>query len=490
MPVRNYDQKTNYMFPPCLDDWCAPDHRARIFSDLVDRIDVSGLCEIKRMGCPRFAPRMMTKVLLWAYANGIRASRKIEEHLHSDVVYMWLSGRQTPDFRTICDFRTANEAALDSIFAQVVTMARMLGMATLGLVALDGTKIRASAGIDSFKTVKEWNEALAEAKQKVAEIMAEVERQDRLTAAELGDEPSAVKLPDSLATAERRAAKIEALLAHLPEGIDETTLISSTDPDARFLHTPTGSMPAYNAELVVTPDQIVVGAGLTNEPVDQNQLKPGLEMAERVCGEKPVQVVADCGFNRGENLKYMEEQRLDGYIPESAEKNIGKDLRARPELFGKAQFQYDAEHDCYRCPAGETMCRVNRLKRRSKYAHQEVMTYRAERGKCLKCPLKAQCTRSKNPVGRSVTRDDYEEERTRMRAKLKAPAGRAIYARRKTIAEPTIGQIKVTGGLRQFLLRGLRKVTMEWTWATAAHSLLKITRRVDDGTVELAWAGC
>jgi hypothetical protein len=182
-------------------------------------------------------------------------------------------------------------------------------------------------------------------------------------------------------------------------------------------------MPAYNAELVVTPDQIVVGAGLTSEPVDQNQLKPGLEMAERGCGEKPVQVVADCGFNRGENLHYMARQGLDGYSPESGEKSIGKDLQANPGLFSKARFQYDAGQDCYRCPAGATMRPVTRRHKVSKYANQEVMVYRAERGKCLKCLLKDQCTQTKNPVGRSTRTERRLWNRRSARSRSSADYG-------------------------------------------------------------------
>jgi transposase len=488
MPFRPYDQNQSFLFPPHLNDWVTDDHPARIFSDLVDRLDIVGFKAAEVEGRPRYDTRMMLKVLLWAYANGVRASRKIEERLHSDVVFMWLAGLEKPDFRTICDFRRCNEAELNAIFARVVVMARLLGMARLGLVALDGTKVRASAGINSFKKVKEWRAALAEAKQKVAEILAEAETLDRADEAELGGRQSSVRLDDALATAKRRATKIEALLSRIPKDTDENMRVSSTDPDARFMHTSMGSMPAYNAELVVTPDQIVVSAHVTNEPVDQNQLLPGLERTERICGEKPGQVVADTGFSGGKNLQLLEELGIDGYIPESGERNIGKNLRARPELFSKAAFEYEAEHDRYQCPAGATMKPVAKQRKRSKYGEREGTLYRTVRGTCLKCPLKQQCTETKDPDGRSITRDGYEAERLRMRAKLNTKEGKAVYGRRKTIVEPTIGQIKVVGGFRQFLLRGERKAGLEWLWAVTAHCVLKIVRRVADGTVEPAWA--
>ena len=95
----------------------------------------------------------------------------------------------------------------------------------------------------------------------------------------------------------------------------------------------------------------------------------------------------------------------------------------------------------------------------------------------MKCPLKQQCTETKDPDGRSITRDGYEAERLRMRAKLNTKEGKAVYGRRKTIVEPTIGQIKVVGGFRQFLLRGERKAGLEWLWAVTAHCVLKIVRR-------------
>jgi len=88
MPVRPYDQNKHFLLPPCLNEWLRKDHPARVFSDIIDRFDNTGFQEIKSEGRPRFDIRMMLKVLLWGYANGIRASRKIEEKLHSDVVFM------------------------------------------------------------------------------------------------------------------------------------------------------------------------------------------------------------------------------------------------------------------------------------------------------------------------------------------------------------------------------------------------------------------
>ena len=124
MPVRPYDQNQQFLLPPSLNEWLRKDHPAHVFSDIVDHIDISGFQEIKLEGRPRFDTRMMLKILLWGYANGVRASRKLEERILADVVYMWLAGLEKPDFRTICLFRKTNLDKLTYLFGQVLLLAK------------------------------------------------------------------------------------------------------------------------------------------------------------------------------------------------------------------------------------------------------------------------------------------------------------------------------------------------------------------------------
>lgn len=488
MPFLPYDQNQSYLFPPHLNDWVTDDHPARVFSDLVDRLRIAGFKNAAVEGRPRYDTRMMLKALLWAYANGIRASRKIEDRLHSDVVFMWLSGRQTPDFHTVCDFRRCNEAAIDRLFAEVIVLAKVLGLVRLGLLALDGTKVRASAGVGSFKTVKGWRKALAEARQKVAEILAEAEAQDRADDAKYGCDKRGDELPEELRDARARVARIEKVLATVAENTKDSLKISSTDLDARFMHCPMGSMPAFNGQVVVTEDQLIVHADVTTEPIDTNQLAPALAGVERNTGAKPDQVVADAGYKSGPNLRLLEEAKVAGYLPETEEKNIGKDKRNYPDLYGKPAFRYDKTRDCYVCPAGQELGRKTRKRVTTKYGGGEATVYHAPRGVCLACPQRDQCTKVKTKAGRTITRDDYEEERLRMRAKLATEEGRAIYAKRKCLVEPTIGQLKIVNRLVQFLLRGILGVKIEFKWAAIAHNLMKLTRKVLAGAVRPALA--
>jgi len=476
MPVRPYNSDQLFLLPPSVNEWVRADHPARVLSDIVDRLDLAGFRSISHEGRPCYDPRMMLKVILWGYASGVRASRKLEERLRADVVFMWLAGMERPDFRTICLFRRSNLAALENIFAQVLVMAREVGLLRLGLVALDGTKLRASAGIGSFKKVSEWRALLAKSREEVKRILDDAEAQDEADDAEYGSDRRGDELPQGLEDARKRAERIERLLGKLGDAESDKRLASSTDPEARYMHSQTGSIPAYNAQVAVTEDQVVVHADVTVEPVDTNQLMPALRGIKRAAGAKPGRLLADAGYKSGRNLRVLEKVKVDGYLPETEEKNIGKVKRNYPELYGKEDFRYDEERDCYTCPAGQTLLRRNRARAKTRYSRREVTMYRAARGTCLCCPQKARCTRTDNPVGRAISRGDYEAERQRMWQKLTTEEGRAIYGRRKCLVEPAIGQLKVVCGMTRLLLRGLQGARIEWKWAAIAHNILKLSR--------------
>ncbi len=272
----------------------------RILSEIVDRLDLSCLRIPKETGRPAYHPGVLLKVLIWGYANGMRASRKIEERLHSDVVFMWLAGMEKPNFRTICLFRRSNLAFIKNLFTQVLMLAKALGLWRLGFVALDGSKIGANAGFDSFKGVKGWRKELEEVKGRVKRMLEEAEAADAAKDERFGSEFRGDELPEELQEAEERVRKIEGLLKELEErGEGEEMRVSITDPDARLMHRKGGSLPAYNAQAAVTEDQIIVYADVTSEPVDVNQLLPALDGIKEVCGQMPERVKGDTGYGVG-----------------------------------------------------------------------------------------------------------------------------------------------------------------------------------------------
>jgi len=484
MPVRPYDQNQQFLLPPSLNEWLRKDHPARVFSDLVDHIDVSEFQEIKLEGRPRFDTRMMLKVLLWGYANGIRASRKIEERLLADVVYMWLAGLEKPDFRTICLFRKSNLEKMNYLFSQVILLAKGLKLVRLGLIALDGTKVRANVSVETFKGKQDWENELKQIQTQVSRILAEAEEADLADDKRYGEDKRGDEIPKELEEKAERQKQIESLLNQISgKKIDDKQKVSNIDPEVKFMHHRDGSIPAYNCELAVTREQLIVHSDVTDEPADTNQLKPALEGIKENCGRDPGLVLADAGFNSGGNCRELEDRRIDGYIPSTGEGNIGKDMKRDTGLYDKDEFEYDEEKNCYTCPAGETLPPKSRSHHHTKYSDKWITTYRAEEGICIKCSQRGRCTRSES---RSIVRGEFEAEQIRMRQKLKTDKGRKIYSKRKTIVEPVIGQIKTVGGFIRFLLRGLTGARIEWKWATIAHNLLKITRKIVNGERKLS----
>lgn len=479
MPVRPYDQNQQFLLPPSLNEWIKKNNPVRIFSDVVDQVDISGFQEIKQEGRPRFDTRMMLKVILWGYANGVRASRKIGKRVENDIEYMWLAGLEKPDFRTINLFRKSNLEKLQYLFSQVILLAKGLKLVRLGLIALDGTKIRANVSVESFKEKQEWEKELQEIKAEVSRILAEAEAADAADDKQYGADKRGDEIPKELEELEERKKQIESLLNQIAgKKVHATQKVSSTDPIVKFMHHRDGSMPAYNGQLAVTKGQIIVYSDVTDEPADTSQLKPALDGIKEVCGKDPKRLDADAGYNSGNNCRELEDRKVDGYIPASSEKNIGKDMKYDTGLYSKDEFKYDEEDNCYTCPAGQTLTPKNRSHMITKYSDKWFTQYRAEEGTCLRCEQRTKCTKSEN---RSVRRGEFEAEQIRMRQKLRSPEGRKIYRLRKTMVEPVFGQMKIVGGFVRFLMSGLNGAKIEWKWATIAHNLLKITRKIARG---------
>lgn len=484
MPVRPYDQNQQFLLPPRLDEWIDKGNPARIFSDVVDQLDISGFQEIKMEGRPRFDTRMMLKILIWGYANGNRASRKIAKRVQTDVEFMWLAGLEKPDFRTICLFRKTNLEKLNYLFSQVILLAKGLKLVRLGLIALDGTKVRANVSVETFKEKQEWENELKRIQAEVSKILSEAEEADLADDKRYGEDKRGDEIPRELEEKQERQKQIKSLLNQISgKKIDSKQKVSIVEPEAKFMHHRDGSIPAYNGELAVTRDQIIVYSDVTDEPMDTNQLIPALDGIKESCGKEPKRLLTDAGFNSGKNFRELEDRKIDGYIPASSEENIGKEMRPDSGLYSKDEFQYNEQDDIYICPGGDVLSVKRRRHIRTKYSEKWVNIYETEEGGCARCVVKEECTKSRK---RWITRGEFEAAQIRMRQKLKTEEGQKIYKKRKTMAEPVIGQIKTVGGFIRFLLRGLMGAKIEWKWATIAHNILKISRKIIGGEVKLS----
>lgn len=421
---RPYVPEQDLLLPPSLREWLPEDHLAYFVSDLVDHLDLSAITTVyedEERGYPPYHPIMLTKVLVYAYCVGVFSSRKIQRRLVEDVGFRVLAAGNTPDFRTIADFRKTHLAALKGFFEQVLQVARDLGTLRVGRVALDGSKVKANASKHKAMSYGRMREKRQQLRDEVQQLLAQAEAVDVAEDAEYGPDRRGDELPAELQRRESRLKRIReatrALKARAKEDAaakgqpvesakpDPKAQYNFTDPESRIMKGPDGFVQAYNVQVAVDEQQLIVGQAVTQDTNDKKQLLPMISTIEQQAGATPPQLLADAGYCSDENLTAIADTTIDAYISTRKQKH-----GERPGP----------------CPRG--------------------------------------------PLPKTATIVD------RMTRKLHTKTGAAVYAARKGIVEPVIGQIKHARGFRQFLLRGFEKVQGEWSLVCTTHNILKLYR--------------
>jgi transposase len=421
---RPYVPEQDLLLPPSLRDWLPEHHLAFFVADLIDHLDLSAITAVyedEERGYPPYHPVMLTKVVVYAYCVGVFSSRKIQRRLIEDVAFRVLAAGNEPDFRTIADFRKRHLAALQGFFEQVLQVARDLGTLRVGRIALDGTKVKANASKHKAMSFGRMKDKARQLRDEVTQLLAQAEATDAAEDAEYGADSRGDELPAELQRRESRLkrireatralkarAKEDAAAAGEPEESakpDSKAQYNFTDPESRIMKGPDGFVQAYNAQVAVNEDQLIIGQAVTQETNDKKQLMPMIATIEEQSGATPTQLLADAGYCSDENLAAIADTTIDTYISTRKQKH-----GERPGP----------------CPRG--------------------------------------------PMPTPATRVD------RMARKLLTKAAAAVYARRKAIVEPVIGQIKQARGFRQFLLRGIENVQGEWALVCTTHNILKLYR--------------
>jgi transposase len=328
------DRDQLFLLPPDLRDWLPTEHLAWFVLDVVDQLDLSPFLRAYRAdghGHPAYDPKTLLGVLLYAYAIGVRSSRQIERRCREDLAFRALAGNQAPDHVTIARFRARHQQALGGFLVESLRLCAAAGLVRLGLVALDGTKVAANAADRANRTLAKIEGEVAAMLREAAETD---QREDHQYDSGGGEElPAELASPGSrLVRLEQAKARLEAEAAerqrryemrvtelaaaarakgkqpraHIkPRRRDEApnpgAVANLTDPDSRFLHTRNGTVQGYNAQAVVTADQVVVAAGLTQQANDLQQLKPMLGAVDQTLaaadvGERPRMLLADSGY--------------------------------------------------------------------------------------------------------------------------------------------------------------------------------------------------
>jgi transposase len=431
---RPYDPDQMFLMPVSMREWLPAGHLAYFVSDIVDELDLSAI--IKRYknedrGYPPYHPVMMAKVLLYSYCIGVPSSRKIARRLEEDISFRVLAANNTPDFRTISDFRKDHLKALAGLFLQVLKLCKKAGLVKLGHVSLDGTRIKANASKHKAMSYKRMKEAEVRLEAEVKELLKKAEATDEEEDRQYGRDKRGDELPEELAFKESRLKKIrearEALEAEAKReaevarkagkratGIPEDKAQRNfTDPESKIMPAPGGKHfeQAYNAQAAVdSANQIIVAADVVNDTNDKKQAIPMMKQVKANTGKLPKEMSADTGYFSSEAVEQLTADHINVYIPPDKTNHSNKDSAA---------------------PRGR--------------------------------------------IPKDLSTSD------RMRRKLRTKRGRERYGLRKELSEPVFGQIKQARGFRQFLMRGKKKAKGEWRFICTGHNILKLFNAWRDG---------
>ncbi len=494
------------VFAPTLDDSLAPDHPVRLFDETLRTMDFPAWESqyIRVVGQPPIHPRLLAGLILYGLSLGIRSSRKLEDACLNRLDFIWLMQGLCPDHSTICGFRTRHAQELKDLFKQIGRVAIQMGLITLNQVTLDGTAIHGNAS--RFKTARRATieEKLQSVDKQIEQLMAQAAEQDQVEDQLYGQETSPSKLPKELSDVKRRQSKLKAALEHLKQRDQESAekgtrnkapAVALTDPDARVLPNKGGGFgPNYTPVLATEgASGMVVDIQVLSGNNEVTTVLPAVDNIEQNFGERPKQVLADSGFNNGPNLAGLHEREVEALMPAKIEMDASVAERSDPtepvakklrvslpihpgtKILDKSAFIYDESKDCYYCPNGK---RLDYVEDKPYQRVGSKGTYRIyESPSCDGCPMSGRCL-PKNATVRRVSRDEYDQLRKEMSARMKSESGKKSYNQRGHIAETPFAVLKTRMNFRQYLLRGLDKVTTETYWVVTSYNMGKLMRAI------------
>lgn len=306
----DYNPDQAYLLPPSVRDVLGSGHLCFFVRRVVAKLNLEALRnEYGVEGGPAYAPEMLASVWLYAYALGVTSSRRLEQRIREDLAFRYLAGGAAPDHWTLNEFRRRHAKGLNDLFTQVVELARKAKMGKLGHVAIDSTRIAANASRDRLDTEQALRDTRARVRRDIRRWQQQCDVDDPNEGA--GNEVDSEVI-----------ARLEQQLSEIPDRLERLRKsglkkISRTDPDSRFLRERGGFTLGYSATLAVSEDHLIVAQRVTQETNDNALLLPMVDLVEQQCGEKPQRASADTGFFSLDNLRALEERKIDAYVPDS-----------------------------------------------------------------------------------------------------------------------------------------------------------------------------
>jgi transposase len=457
--IAGSDRSQAHWLPPTVEEYVGADNPVRFLDAFVAKLNLRDLGFLfpkdhpQSLGRPAYPPAELLKLFLYGYLHQIRSSRRLEAECQRNLEVIWLLRELKPDFKTIADFRKNNADAFKRVVREFTRLCRQLDLFGGQLLAIDGSKFKASNAPH-----RNWTQPLLEKQQaqieaRLEEYLKALAEADASPAAAPARRLSAAELQEKIARLHARKGKIQQRSEALAQS--GQTQRSASDPDSRCMKGRKGIVIGYNVQASVdAKNHLLVTTDVTNTAADQGQLAAVAKAAQTELAIKNAAVAADSGYYKAADIKACQDAGLEAHV--SAPNNSASE---RADLFSKNDFTYEAARDLYRCPAGAELKRSYQTVDKGR-----VMTIYKHRKACGECALKARCTAG--PY-RDLRRWEHEESLERMdRAKASAPE---VLARRGSLIEHCWGTLKalLSGG---FLVRGLARVGAEVSLAHFAYN--------------------
>ena len=458
--ISGHDRSQTLLFPEVVDDYVGPDNPVRFIDAFMDGLDLAAAgfvgVDAKPTGRPGYAPADMLKLYIYGYLNRIRSSRRLEAETHRNIEVIWLLRHLKPDFKTIADFRRDNRAAFKPVFREFVLLCRQLDLFGRELLAVDGTRLKAVNNKDRNFTRSALEQFIRKADECLAGYLQRLDDGD-VEEGGTGGSSRVLDLAEKIEAIRNKCGRLRSLL----DSLDRTgeSQISLTDPDSRAMAAHTRVAVGYNVQVAVdAKHKLIVEQAVTNQVLDLGLLTQTAEPARAILGVAQIDVVADRGYFKFEDIEACEAAGMTPYVPKPQ-----RGSAVREGFFAKDEFRYDPAEDVYVCPAGERLGH----KYESKSRELTKIDY-SNRSACLACALRPRCTNS----FRRVSRLENEAVLDRVAARLKARP-EVLDRRRETVEHP-FGSIKQWMGQGAFLMKGLENVRAEFSLTALAYNMRRV----------------
>lgn len=458
--IKGENRHQSTLFPESLDEYIREENPVRVIDVFVDELDLSELgfqgVIPKETGRPSYHPSTMLKLYAYGYLNRIQSSRRLERETQRNVELMWLTERLTPDFKTIADFRKNNGKGIQNVCRQFIDLCRHLELFTDAVVAIDGSKFKAVNNRDQNFTKAKMAKRMEKTEENITRYLNQLDKAD---SEDSSSTPTKQELEEKIVKLKGQMCQLKTLEEQRKQSPDQQ--VSLTDPDSRSMTSGAKgkALVGYNLQAAVDiKNHLIVSHKMTNKGSDRDQLCDAASLAQKAMGKKNMTVLADKGYYKGEEILAVVELGMKPLVPKaltSGSKKLGR--------YGKQDFQYVAEKDEYRCPAGQALT----YRFISEERGMKLKIYWSNA--CQNCTIKNTCTSGKE---RRIKRWEHEQVLDDMEVEFESH-GNAMLLRKQTVEHP-FGTIKYWMGATHLQMRTLKHVSTEMSLHVLAYNLKRV----------------